>query len=406
MNGLHLISWSVQADRLAGFPSRSFIQSTKQGPYPLFRDCDFDVVCENRKWPKEDWHWHGLIDLLLRGDIRVAFFDSLFFPVGSWNANAWTLSLIKFVGIKTIMTPHGMDVLFRDGRSTRFDWVERAERDYPNWDLFAHRSIALRRTALWCAVADIVVGSDSTCNRFMSRHDIDFKWFPVDCEAIRPKVVTRTGPPVVIHAPQHRSIKGTDCLLAGIAQLRSSGLELDLRLLEGVPRDEALRQYAEADIIADQFCMGAYGMFAMEGLALGKPVLTYLDQEHLGNPVFNLPVVNTNPENLCRVLAVLLQVPELRRRLGQAGRDAVEQLQSIPAMAEVWNQIYQEVWWNRPLRLEDTRHFSLRRTARSFTEDPACSDFWPVPVNDLMREIHAALGAIDSNAVTTRTTSA
>jgi hypothetical protein len=177
--------------------------------------------------------------------------------------------------------------------------------------------------------------------------------------------------------------------------MEASGIPMELRLIEGVPRDEALKLYAEADIIADQFCMGAYGMFALEGLALGKPVLTYLDQESLGDPISSLPVVNTNPENLDRVLAVLLQVPELRFRLGRAGREAVERYQSIGALAEVWTQLYRHVWWGEPLQLQKTRHFSPERKSRSFTEDPGRSDFWPVPVDDLMPQIHSALRKLE-----------
>lgn len=398
MNCLHLIKWPVLVDRHAGFPSRSFISSTKPSAYPLFRNEDFDVVCDRQGWRKEDWHWHGLIDLLLRADIRVAFFDSLFFSLGAWRANAWTLWLVRLVGIRTIMVPHGMDIFYRDRRVTRYDWVARAQRDYPDWDLIAHRAAAMQRTRLWCQYADLVVGTDSTCYRSLPRRDINFKWFPVDCDALRPVDTIGDGPPIVIHAPQHRAIKGTDYLLSATEWLESCGLAMELRLIEGVPREEAMRLYVEADIIADQFCMGAYGMFALEGLALGKTVLTYLDQEHLGDPVFNLPIVNANPENLERVLAVLLQVPELRLRIGRAGREAVEQYQSIEALAEVWTQLYRHVWWGEPLQLEKTRHFSPDRTPRSFTENPARSDFWPVPVNDLMPEIHAALERVGTAA--------
>jgi len=392
MNGLHLIKWPVVVDRHAGFPSRSFISTTKPGS--LFEDEDFDVVCDRREWRREDWHWHGLIDLLLRGDIRVAFFDSLFFSLGAWRANTWTLLLVRLVGIKTIMVPHGMDIFYRDKRVTRYDWVGRAQRDYPAWDLIAHRELAMRRTRLWCQNADIVVGSNSPCYRFVPRRDAAFTWFPVDCAAFRPTDTMIDGPPVVIHAPQHRAIKGTDHLLAAAARLESCGVALELRLIEKVPRNEALRLYADADIIADQFCMGAYGMFALEGLALGKPVLTYLDQESLGDPVFDLPVVNTNPDNLERVLAVLLQVPALRSRIGRAGRKAVERYQSIEALAEVWTQLYRHVWWGEQLQLEKTRHFSPERKSRSFTEDPSRADFWPVPVDDLMPAINAALQTV------------
>jgi hypothetical protein len=54
-------------------------------------------------------------------------------------------------------------------------------------------------------------------------------------------------------------------------------------------------------------------------------------------------------------------------------------------------QLYKHVWWGEPLRLEQTRHFSPEPKPRSFTEDPAHGDFWPVPVDGLMPEIHAAL---------------
>ena len=50
-----------------------------------------------------------------------------------------------------------------------------------------------------------------------------------------------------------------------------------------------------------------------------------------------------------------------------------------------------DVGWGEPLRLEQTGHFSPERKPRSFTEDPANGDFWPVPVDDLLPEINAAL---------------
>jgi hypothetical protein len=98
-------------------------------------------------------------------------------------------------------------------------------------------------------------------------------------------------------------------------------------------------------------------------------------------------VVNTNPENLERVLAVLLKLPELRHRLGRAGRAYAETYQSYSAMAEVWKRIYRHVWRKEPLRLEETALFDQNRRARPFTEDPANPDFWPVPVHDMIDRI-------------------
>ena len=137
--------------------------------------------------------------------------------------------------------------------------------------------------------------------------------------------------------------------------------------------------------------MGAFGVFGLEALALGKPVLTYLDSEHLANPVFNLPMVNTSHENMYEVIGVLVQVQKLRERLGQFSRAQVEKYQSVEALSEVWKQIYEHVWWGKQLELEKTRHFNTERQARAFTEDPGQLEFWPVPVDDLMPEIEQAL---------------
>jgi hypothetical protein len=123
--------------------------------------------------------------------------------------------------------------------------------------------------------------------------------------------------------------------------------------------------------------------------------MAYVDHAHLGDPVFNHPIINTNPDNLYRVLGVLLQVPALRDRIGRAGRASVEAYQSVPALAEVWGRIYRHVWRGDPLRIEETRLFSPERKARPFTEDPAREEFWHVSVDDLMPALQAALARIE-----------
>lgn len=380
-------------DEHAGYPTRTVIKTTK-GRYPLFTDEEFDVVLDTTGAQSNDWHWIGLVDLLRNGDIWNAFFDSTFFPQGQERNNRLVLLIIRTSGIRTIMVPHGMDVFFRDERVTRFDWVARAQVDYPAWDLAEHRSLAEARTAMFCAHADFVIASDSTVNRFLPRRDLSMKWFPVDCSALERVTPEERTVPLIIHAPQHRHIKGTQYLIDAIARLNERGIKCHLQLIEHIPRKDALLAYATADIIADQFCMGGYGLFALEGLALGKPVLCYLDEEHLGDRAFNLPLINTNPHNLEQVLAALVLVPELRHRVGHQSRESVVRYQSIEALAEVWNCIYQSVWWGRALELDATTHFSVQRGTRSFTENPSRADFWPVVVDDLLPEIQRGIACI------------
>ncbi len=83
-------------------------------------------------------------------------------------------------------------------------------------------------------------------------------------------------PVVVFHAPNHRELKGTRFLIAACEELRAEGEPIELRLGEKMPNSEVRRQLAEADIVADQFIVGWYAFFAIEGMATAKPVLCYL----------------------------------------------------------------------------------------------------------------------------------
>ncbi len=388
----HLVPLQVEADRTAGFPSRSVVISLP-GIYQLVRADQFTVVLDARGIKNHNLLWAGLFDLLLRGDIWVAFFDGPFYPVEREWENRFILRLLRSVGIKIVMVNYGGDIVTWHRARGRYDWIARLQKDYPHWDIKAESAKTSRRIALFCKHAAFVCNADSSINRMMPRRDLLFKYFPADCRAIQPLFATDNPTPVVVHAPQHRWVKGTDFLIQAADNLAKKGFDFELRLIERVPHQEALTLYAQADILADQFCIGAWGAFAQEGLALGKPVLTYLDQEHLGDPAFNLPIVNTNPTNIEQVLAVLIRVPELRERLGRAGRTSVERYQSPEAIGDVWRQIYRHVWWKSILELEKTEHFNPSRTSRAFTEDPADPAFWPVPVDDLIPMIAAALQA-------------
>jgi hypothetical protein len=81
----------------------------------------------------------------------------------------------------------------------------------------------------------------------------------------------------------------------------------------------------------------------------------------------------------------------VKRSSGPSGVERGTSKGSPEAMAEVWKQLYEHVWWRKPLHLESTRHFSPDRKARSFSKNPSDADFWPVPVDDLMPEIRRVL---------------
>jgi glycosyltransferase involved in cell wall biosynthesis len=388
---LHSIRYMVAADRAAGYPSRSVVVSERQMSYDLVQRRDFDVVIRSEGTAWYDEHRIALIDLLLRGDIWVTYFDGLFFNITNHRRNELAFYLLRLAGIRIIVTAHGSDIVHWSPRRTRYDWIARMQKDYPTWSFDEQTPISLRRIEHFTRHSALVLPGDPIMGHLLPRCDVMFKVFPIDCHELQPSPVESRERVQIVHAPNHRNVKGTEFLFAAVAMLQERGFACDLVLIEGLPRDEALRRYAAADIIADQFCMGGWAQFALEGMALGKPVLAYLDEDFLANPVFNVPVVNATPENLATVLAALIEIPELRHRLGAASRTAVERYHSVEALGAVWDRIYRHVWTGGALDFSGVAHFSPERKPRPSTEDPRIEEFWPVEVRDLMPRIHASI---------------
>ena len=155
----------------------------------------------------------------------------------------------------------------------------------------------------------------------------------IDVSSIEPAYPTDRSRPVILHAPSSRRRKGTEHVLEACA-----GLDADLVLVEGLRHDEAFERYREADIVVDQLNAGWYGLFAIECMALGKPVVTFLHDEavrrtesELGTTV---PLVSATKETLRARLEPLVASASERRRIGAASRGYVEQVHDIERVAD------------------------------------------------------------------------
>jgi glycosyltransferase involved in cell wall biosynthesis len=116
------------------------------------------------------------------------------------------------------------------------------------------------------------------------------------------------------------------------------GLDADLVLVEGVHHDEAFERYREADIVVDQLNAGWYGLFAIECMALGKPVVTFLHEEAIERTERELdtrvPIVSATKETLHQKLEPLVASASERRRIGAESRAYVEQVHDLERVAD------------------------------------------------------------------------
>jgi glycosyltransferase involved in cell wall biosynthesis len=155
----------------------------------------------------------------------------------------------------------------------------------------------------------------------------------IDLTTIKPAPPSDRTRPVILHAPSSRRRKGTEHVIAAC-----EGLDADLVLVEGLHHDEAFERYRDADIVVDQLNAGWYGLFAIECMALGKPVVTFLHnkavertERELGTPV---PIVNATKESLRARLEPLVASAAERRRIGAESRAYVEQVHDIERVAD------------------------------------------------------------------------
>jgi glycosyltransferase involved in cell wall biosynthesis len=114
--------------------------------------------------------------------------------------------------------------------------------------------------------------------------------------------------------------------------------------------DAAMEIYKRADIIADQFLIGWHGNFAVEGMALGKPVVAYIRKPDLYLPKgVPCPIVSANPDSLKQTLVSLIENPERRRELGIQGRRYVEQVFSLERVGERMTRLYGQLGFESPI---------------------------------------------------------
>ena len=155
----------------------------------------------------------------------------------------------------------------------------------------------------------------------------------LDLSRYKPVAPTDRVRPLVVHAPSDRIRKGTEHVVRACREL-----DLELDIVEGLPNEEARRRYERADIVVEQLNAGWHGVFALEAMALGKPVLTYLKDDVVRRTEeafgIRVPIVSATKETLTERLRLLVDSPAERRRIGAESRAYVERVHDINKVAD------------------------------------------------------------------------
>lgn len=289
---------------------------------------------------------------LFRFDVFHVFFDGGFLL--TTPLRLFEVQLLHVAGKKVVAMPYGSDVAapshmhsltLRNALAANYPHLARTEAD------------TLRRIRYFSERADFVVACIMHLETLPRWDLLTTHYYPIDTEAWQPvEPAERSGAVTVVHAPNHRALKGTEFLVAACEELAREGVPVELRLLEGLPNREVKRVLAESDILAEQFIIG-YALTAIEAMSLGKPVLSnlhdnyYYEAFRLYTGLDECPIIDTPIDRIKENLRALVEDPERRRALGAAGRRYVERFHSYESAGQMWEAIYGHIWHGRDLDL-------------------------------------------------------
>lgn len=151
--------------------------------------------------------------------------------------------------------------------------------------------------------------------------------------------------PRIVHAPSNAGIKGTPLILAALERLKSR-FDFELILIENTPHAQAMKLYQSADMAIDQVLAGWYGGFAVELMAMGKPVAAYIREEDRAfvPPAMwdELPILRLDPRTLDDDLAAILADPARLVEQGARARRFALRWHNPAVTARALTRIYQD----------------------------------------------------------------
>jgi hypothetical protein len=335
------IHYAARAERLYGFQSDTLVYRTyRTHARGLFgRDLSRlrEIPFLGELVPYGAFLW-----ALARYDIFVFFFDGgLLAETPVWRIE---LPVLRRAGKRIVGYPYGGDARLASRTRATGAWhayseIPPGQEDRDEADVAAR----LEEFGRW---ADVILG----CAELVDLPRLDGLFhLPIDPDEWKPAAPPQDEVVRVVHAPNHPQYKGTRHIIEAVDQLREQGEPVELVLVQGVSVDATRSIYEQAHIVVDQLLIGAYGQFAIECMALGRPVICYLNPRFaVHHPEWaEVPIVSATPDTIVDELRGLVRDRSLRERLGAQGPDYVRRHHSLEVVGAQMAALYEQLWEDR-----------------------------------------------------------
>ena len=317
-----------------------------------------------RKFKFFDGRYFAFIYVILNARVLHTSFDG--FALSGYLLEKIELILLRGAKVKIIILPYGGDVYIYSAIN---DLTLRNVliASYPKNNGGEEKTIArVKRGLKYC---DIFL-SGAQYDGIHHWSTAPFNMLSIDVDRIEIKdiknchenILAVNEEVIIVHAPNHRMLKGTEFLIDAVKSLKKEGYKIDFIILERMENNDVLKTIRSADIFVDQLVMGYYGLAAIEGMASGVPVICNLENREITN-VFRrysflneCPIVSATPETIADTLRVLITHAKLREELGRAGRHYVEKYHSYKTAQYMFGAIYDKIIHNKDVDLMNLFH--------------------------------------------------
>ena len=310
-------------------------------------------------WTKNPFGYPVDIDLKVRKDrLKNPFFAAVYafrmIRFALWAARTYDVFHFHF---SHSLLPFGLDLFWLKllhkkilmefhGDDIRYYFYRKKPVYYPYEEMVVRSKRAVNQVKKALKYADIAITHDEELRKHIPKKPLYITPLRMDPTRFTPvypdpEKDVKKEPIVIVHAPSNPEFKGSKYVIASVEELKKK-YDIEFILVEGKTQEEAFEIYKRADIIVDQLFAQTYGVFALEGMAMGKPVVGWISEKIARTFPDSMPMVSATIDTLTEALEGLVLDAKRRYELGVAGRKYVEDYHDYRKVAKLQMDIYQD----------------------------------------------------------------
>lgn len=312
--------------------------------YNFFNNFDKFLPIESVTLPNEFRRISFLKESLRKYDIFHFNFGQSIWDHPFPGFNYLDFPIIKKAGKKIVVTFQGDDIRQKGFFQELYGKMAYGDGSHTIFDKFFDFNKRLRAKKI-DKYADVIFSHNPDIMHVLPKKTQFLPYPNVEIEKVKPVKHSVSEKIRIVHAPTDRSVKGTQMVLEVVKKLAAK-YPIELLLVENVSHKVASRIYDQADIAIDQLKIGWYGGFAVEMMARGVPVISYVRESDAQKFVpfwREVPVMNADESLLEEALLVLIQNRHLIKKIGSQGRKFVEKYHDPIKIARFTKKNYEGI---------------------------------------------------------------